>query len=310
MPSNAAAIAVLTGPGAIPVHSSSDPATLALLAEAGLDPAQLVTPAAAGTCVRLTQDDGWERLNLGALRAAARARPGVPVEFRTAEDQPPLALAVDGPAAALDGPAEWRFTRAGRPRPTVALLDRDGTIIEDRHYLADAEGVTLLPGAAEGLRALADLGMRLVVVTNQSGVALGRIRPNELASVHARLRTLLLAEGVQLAGIFACTHHPDAGCPCRKPADGLARQAAQHLDLDLERALVAGDKNSDIGLGRRLGVPTFLLSTGEGWQTLQSGAAPADYLVDDLRELARLCAHPAGLGTLQRLGGEGATLHG
>jgi D-glycero-D-manno-heptose 1,7-bisphosphate phosphatase len=309
MPQSPAGIAVQLGPGS-PLGTGEDPVLRARLAASGLDALRLTDAADARVMLRLHGESGWESLNLAALAATARARPGAVVELYLSGDRRSRAIAIAGPVRLLDGSPAWRLEWPGPSRPTAALLDRDGTIIEDRHYLSDPGGVTLLPGAAEGLRALAALGMRLVVVTNQSGVAAGRIRPAELAAVHERLRAMLLEERVPLDGIFSCPHAPDEGCDCRKPADGLARQAASELGIDLGRTLVAGDKDSDLGLGRGLGVATFLMATGEGPATLSSGGPPADYLVEDLRELARICAHPAGLGRIHSLLGDGAPPHG
>jgi D-glycero-D-manno-heptose 1,7-bisphosphate phosphatase len=309
MPRPTAGVAVLLASGA-PLLPDSDPALHLRLTSAGLDASRLAHAEAAEVAVQLADPSGWESLNLAALVAAARARPGATIALHLPERQAPAALAIHGSRELLTQPPAWRLEWPGPGRPTTALLDRDGTIIEDRHYLSDPDGVALLPGAAEGLRNLSALGMRLVVVSNQSGVALGRIRPVDLAAVNARLRKVLIEEGVQLAGIFCCPHHPDLGCACRKPADGLARQAERQLGIDLGHVLVAGDKDSDLGLGRRLGAATFLMLTGEGRTTLSSGGPPADYLVEDLGEVARLCAHPAGLGRPHLVHGDGAPLHG
>lgn len=233
-------------------------------------------------------------LHRAALVAAARARRGEVVSLVGAHGVE-LARAVDGPDTATVNPPVWRL-EVGTPAPRrVALLDRDGTVIADRHYLADPGGVALLPGAVEGLRALSREGIRLVILTNQSGVARGLITASQLAAVHDRLVTLLAAEGITLGGIFVCPHAPTSGCACRKPADGLAREAAGRLGFRLEESVVVGDKPTDLELGHRLGVPAILVGTGEGAATLQSGAARADYSVNDLSGLAELLTHPAGL---------------
>lgn len=185
--------------------------------------------------------------------------------------------------------------RSARFIPTSVLLDRDGTILEDRRYLADPDGVVLLPGAAEGLRRLQAAGIRLVVVSNQSGVARGLISPAALAQVQERFRSVLAAEGVTLAGSYHCPHHPDAGCDCRKPRDGLARRAAAELGLDLFHCLVVGDKPADIGLARRLGAPAVLVTTGQGAATLAAGTAVPDFVVAGLDGLAGLCCDSAGV---------------
>lgn len=309
MPRPPAGVAVLLATGA-PLLPDTDPALLDRLTTTGLDRSRLAAPGDAGVHLQLTDASGWESLNLAALVAAARARPGLNVALHPAGRAVPTAIAVAGASELLSRPPRWRLEWPGPGRPAAALLDRDGTIIEDRHYLSDPDGVALLSGAAEGLRTLLSLGMRLVVVTNQSGVGTGRITEAQVAAVHERLRRMLREQGVALAGIYRCIHHPEAGCVCRKPADGLARQAESELGIDLKRVLVAGDKHSDLGLGRRLGAPTFLMLTGEGRTTLSSGGPPADYLVEDLRELARICAHPAGLGRPHLMPGDGAPLNG
>lgn len=176
--------------------------------------------------------------------------------------------------------------------PRTVFLDRDGTILEDRHYLADPDGVALLPGAASGLRRLQAAGATLVVVSNQSGVARGLISPSALAAVEERFRSLLATEGVALAGSYSCPHRAEDACDCRKPRAGLARRAAAELGLDLHRCMVVGDKPADIGLARHLGATAVLVRTGEGAAALAAGATP-DLVVDGLDELADRCALPA-----------------
>jgi D-glycero-D-manno-heptose 1,7-bisphosphate phosphatase len=183
----------------------------------------------------------------------------------------------------------------GTPLIRAALLDRDGTIIEERDYLADPDGVALLPGAATGLRMLAEHGCRLAVVTNQSGVASGRLTQAQLDLVHRRLQDRLGARGVTLDGLYACVHASAAGCACRKPEPGLAHQAAADLGIPLDRAVVAGDKPADLALACRLGIPAFLVTTGHGSATLRDPSAGPDYVIDGLDELARICCHAGGL---------------
>jgi histidinol-phosphate phosphatase family protein len=225
--------------------------------------------------------DGSEWTGAAAIDRALVAASHTPDELTL-----PLLHAL-GPINAISFP--------GAASVRVAFLDRDGTIMVDRDYLSDPAGVELLPGAAEGLRLLCDRGIRLVVVSNQSGVGSGRISPEQLAQVNARLTELLGAEGVLLNGTYCCIHRSDAGCDCRKPLPGLALQAASDLGLDPSRGIVVGDKPADIGLARALGIPSFLTTTGSGSETLNAGAVAADYVVDGLAQLARICTHPAGL---------------
>ena len=144
----------------------------------------------------------------------------------------------------------------------AVFLDRDGTIVVDKHYLADPEGLELLPNALKGLRELRALGAKLVVVTNQSGVGRGYFAADAIEPMHARLRELLTAGGVELDGVYVCPHGPDDGCACRKPGSALFVQAAEELGLELRESFVLGDKDSDVEAGRRIGATPIRVGPG------------------------------------------------
>lgn len=170
------------------------------------------------------------------------------------------------------------------------LLDRDGTIMADRHYLSDPAGVELLPGVAEGLRALRRLGLGLLLVSNQSGLGRGYFSEEDLWAVHQRLRQLLAAEGLHLDGAYYCPHAPEEYCACRKPAPGLVEQAAAAHGFDPGQCFVIGDKRADLELGRAVGAVSILVRTGQGrQQELLPGPAP-QHVADDLQEAARIIA--------------------
>ena len=135
-----------------------------------------------------------------------------------------------------------------RGRPQAALLDRDGTIIVDYHYLNDPANVELLPGAAEAIRRLAARGIPSIVCTNQSGIARGAISLEQYRAVRLRVEELLRAQGAELLDTFSCPHHPDitGPCPCRKPETGLYERAAALHRLDLSRCVYAGDRYRDV----------------------------------------------------------------
>jgi D-glycero-D-manno-heptose 1,7-bisphosphate phosphatase len=167
----------------------------------------------------------------------------------------------------------------------VVVLDRDGTIVVDRHYLADPDGLEFEPGAGPGLRSMADMGFRLVVITNQSGIARGYLTVDQLEEIHARMRQMLNAEGVQLAGIYCCPHDPSGGCECRKPGLGLMRQAAEELRFDMSQSVVIGDKDSDIEMGRRAKALTMLIGAEPMEPSRSNGP---DYVIKDLTEAASI----------------------
>jgi D-glycero-D-manno-heptose 1,7-bisphosphate phosphatase len=176
------------------------------------------------------------------------------------------------------------------------LLDRDGTLIAERNYLARVEDVELLPATAQGLRLLNHLGLGLAVLTNQSGLGRGYFDRAALDAIHHHLTQLLANEGVSLAGIYVCPHVPDDGCDCRKPQPGLANRAAGELHFDLAASFVIGDKPCDIELGQRLGATTFLVRTGYGLLHERAGLR-ADYVVDDVLAAAHIIrSRMAGIG--------------
>lgn len=167
------------------------------------------------------------------------------------------------------------------------LLDRDGTLIAERNYLARVEDVELFPGTAPGLRLLRQAGLGLAVLTNQSGLGRGYFDWAALNAVHAHLTQLLAVEGVVLDGIYVCPHTPDDNCDCRKPQSGLVERAAAELYFDPTASFVIGDKPCDIDLGRRVGAATFLVRTGYG-ATWEREGLQADYIVDDVLAAARI----------------------
>lgn len=144
----------------------------------------------------------------------------------------------------------------------------------------------MLPGAAAGLRGLMGMGYRLLVVTNQSGIARGYFDEARLEQIHQKLIRLLRAESVDIGGIYFCPHLPEHACPCRKPAPGLVRRAATEHGFDPASSIVIGDNVCDIELGRAVGAGTILVRTGYGREVERCGAARPDFVADDLAAAA------------------------
>jgi D-glycero-D-manno-heptose 1,7-bisphosphate phosphatase len=163
------------------------------------------------------------------------------------------------------------------------LLDRDGTINEERDHLADPEEVVLIPGAARAIRALRDeLDYGIVCLTNQADVGRGRLPPATLDAINARLEALLGADGARLDAVLVCPHRPEDACGCRKPAPGLALEAASRFGFDPSSAFVIGDHARDVGVGHAIGATTILVRTGHGNEEVERAGAHADHVVSDL----------------------------
>jgi D-glycero-D-manno-heptose 1,7-bisphosphate phosphatase len=167
----------------------------------------------------------------------------------------------------------------------VVILDRDGTLVVDREYLADPDGLEFTHRAAEALKLLHTHAYRLVVISNQSGVGRGFFSLERLQAMNERLYAMVDALGVTLERIYCCPHHPDEGCMCRKPALGLLQQAADELRFDPRRAVVIGDKDSDIEFGRRAGARTILIAD-QPWPPAAGHAMP-DLVSPDMFEAAQ-----------------------
>jgi D-glycero-D-manno-heptose 1,7-bisphosphate phosphatase len=151
----------------------------------------------------------------------------------------------------------------------AVFLDRDGTVNEEVGYLRSLDMLKLIPGSGAAIRRLNQAGFKVVLVTNQSGVARGYFPESLVTEAHDLLTRMLKADGAELDGIYYCPHHPTAGnssytvpCDCRKPATGLLDRAAKDLDIDLKGSFMVGDKWSDVELSHRAGTRSILVRTG------------------------------------------------
>jgi histidinol-phosphate phosphatase family protein len=180
----------------------------------------------------------------------------------------------------------------------AVFLDRDGTLIQDKDCLRNAEGLELLRGVAAAIHDLNHHAWRTVVVTNQPVIAKGWCTEAELQRMHNKLETLLGTEHAFLDRIYYCPHHPDAGfagerkelkirCECRKPGVGMIRRAVEELNIDLAQSWFVGDTTTDMQTARNAGVRCILVRTGYGGNDGKHPARP-DHIAENLGEAVRL----------------------
>jgi histidinol-phosphate phosphatase family protein len=199
--------------------------------------------------------------------------------------------------------ADWPAGRIrlgdGAPRAAV-FLDRDGTLNEERSFLAHAADLELVAGAGPALRRLRAAGYLLIVVTNQPVIARGDATEAELADIHAKLDWELGKEGAFVDAVYYCPHHPDAGfpgerpelkiaCDCRKPGTGLIDAACRDFAIDRAASWMVGDSTRDVELARRAGLRSVLVRTGNGGADGRYEVR-ADHVVADIAAAAELIA--------------------
>lgn len=174
------------------------------------------------------------------------------------------------------------------------FLDKDGTLLADVPYNVDRSRMRFAAGAASGLARLASLGLPLIVISNQPGVALGRFERHRLQDVRQELECMFERAGARLAGFYYCPHHPQGirpgygmRCGCRKPEPGLLHIAAQRHDLDLVSSWFVGDILDDVEAGRRAGCHTLLLDNGNETEWLRNEWRVPDHIESDLDGASR-----------------------
>lgn len=162
-----------------------------------------------------------------------------------------------------------------KPRAKAVFVDRDGVIIRDTHYLGSVAEMRVLKGAPEALALLRDAGFKIVVVTNQSGVARGYFTLAVVRKIHAELKRRLARAGARWDAIYVSPHGPDSRHPWRKPRPGMLLAATRKLGLDLKGSYLIGDKTSDIECARRAGCTGVLVRTGKGGRDGEYKTKPA-----------------------------------
>jgi histidinol-phosphate phosphatase family protein len=167
----------------------------------------------------------------------------------------------------------------------AVFLDRDGTIARDVHYCRRPDDFEILPTVPESVKFLNENCFKVVVITNQSGIARGYFTSEILAQIHRKMEERLAEQGAYLDAIYYCPHHPNEGCDCRKPKTALFSEAAKEFHIDVSRSFVVGDTQMDIDAGRSLGCKTVLVTTGpQGGNDVPNFY---DYKADSLLEAAQ-----------------------
>lgn len=184
-------------------------------------------------------------------------------------------------------------------RHKAAFLDRDGTIIEENGYISKINQVEFIPGSIEAIKILKSLGYKIIIVSNQSGVAQGFFTEKSLKKVNQYLLKKLRQKKAEVDGLYYCPHHPRVGlrkykidCDCRKPRTGLVKLAVKKHNLKLDGSFVVGDKLSDVGLGKNAKTKSILVLTGYGRKESQkignSSKARPDFIAKNLLEAVKL----------------------
>lgn len=174
-----------------------------------------------------------------------------------------------------------------KKKNVAVFLDRDGTLIYEKHYLGDPQKIRFFRGVEAALRQLQKSGWKLIIGTNQAGVGRGIISKAQMHAVNNRLIALLEKKGVKIDALYACPHHPQEGCLCRKPNPGMIQQAAKKFQLDLKNSFVVGDNFSDIAWGKNTGLRAILVLTGYGRKTHREKKVHPDYVVRALPQAAK-----------------------
>lgn len=176
----------------------------------------------------------------------------------------------------------------------AVFLDRDGTINKDVGYLSDPEKLNLLPRVAETIKMLNGAGFKVIIVSNQSGVARGFFSEEVVNEINTKLERELLKKEAFVDGTYFCPHHPEIGtppyrknCNCRKPKPGLLLQAAKDHEIELSRSYTVGDEIKDIEAGVRAGCKTVLVLTGkERDMPKRDWNVRPDYIAKNLHDAA------------------------
>ena len=182
----------------------------------------------------------------------------------------------------------------------AVFLDRDGTVNEEVDFLSSPENLRLIPRAAEAIAGANRLGLRVFILTNQSGIARGLFTEEDLRKVNESLIEQLRSGGATIDRIYYCPHHPTVGndayrreCDCRKPGTGMMRKAIDEYGIDVSRSFVIGDRTVDVGMAKNAGAGAILVLTGYGKNELrlcERDGIELDYVAEDIFDAMQFVA--------------------
>lgn len=172
----------------------------------------------------------------------------------------------------------------------AVFLDRDGTLIEDVNFLREPSGIRIMPGAPEAIRLLREGGYRIIIVSNQSGVARGCFTEEKLVEINEKVQALFAEAGAAIDAVYYCPHLPEGiapeyaiDCLCRKPLPGMFFRAAADWNIELTDSFAIGDSERDVEAGRRAGCHTILVKPDPPERTVADALAPT--ILDAARQV-------------------------
>lgn len=173
----------------------------------------------------------------------------------------------------------------------VIFLDRDGTINKEVNYLYKAEDFEFIQNAPDAIKTFHQKGFKVIVITNQAGVAHGFYNEEDVRILHHHIDELLLKEGTYIDAYYFCPHHPNGSvleysgsCECRKPNTGMLKKALRDFDIDLERSYIVGDKEIDIETGKNFGLGKCILV--RSGHPVDESSSLADEIYDSIFDFA------------------------
>ena len=183
-----------------------------------------------------------------------------------------------------------------KAKSKACFLDRDGVVIEEKNYLATIEDIVIFNETYEALKLLRANGFKIIVVTNQGGVARGYYNENAVNAVHKEIDRKLSLKDLSIDAYYYCLHHPEGKvekysieCDCRKPAPGMLLQAVKDFDIDLSKTFMIGDKMSDVKAAENAGCLGILVTTGHGKKHQDKALRKGVIVKENILEAVKYC---------------------